>query len=137
MEVEILSLQLKKISNIFLPLMFISLKQALLSWTIKKGNMTLVLFSIQVLPWVLCILLTWIWELKGLLVLSMLQREIPIYKKIKYYWKANISWSILVLIWINISSCQEALDILLILRQYFLGFIIHQICVPQKSVLSV
>lgn len=38
----------------------------------------------------------------------------------KSYWKTNISWSILVLIRANLSSCHDAMDTLFILSHYVL-----------------
>ena len=49
--------------------------------------------------------------------------EKPIYHSLVWY-----------LIWLNLSNCHEAIDILYMLRQFFIGFIVHQICIPQKSI---
>lgn len=60
----------------------------------------------------------------------LLKSRIPIYKKMKSYWKTNISWSILVLIQANLSSCHDAMDTLFILTHYvlvppYIRFICH------------
>lgn len=94
-----------------------------LKWVISshtyKDNMMLWFFSFCVLLQI-CTYQLFLFQSSLGSEYCLLKSRIPIYKKMKSYWKTNISWYILVLIQANLSSCHGAMDTLFILTQYVL-----------------